>query len=156
MHCMAYKSHSVLFYHHTHHISKDFVVRFFALEKKRCCRTPSRPPSPARWRAPLTPCPRTESATRTKFIGIARLALRWIRPGLAHRARLRFAAAFGGGEKLLAPAIIGGQCDTLRRVHRNRRNDAAGSRRHCDANSSTRKWASGVIFLLRYSARRRV
>ena len=100
--------------------------------------------------------PATGIGNEDRFIGIARPALRWIRPELAHRGRLRFAAAFGGGEKLQAPLIIGGHCAPLRRVRHERRNDAAGSRRHCKAISSTRKGASGFVFFLIYRRRRRL
>ena len=57
--------------------------------------------------------PATGIGNEDRFIGIARPALRWIRPELAHRGRLRFAAAFGGGEKPQAPIIIGGHCAAI-------------------------------------------
>ena len=101
--------------------------------------------------------PATKIGNEDQFIGIARPALRWMGPGLARRGRLPFAAAFGGGEKLQAPLIIGGHCAPLRRVRHERRNDAAGSRRHCGAKPySTRKWASDTIFLLNHTRRRRL
>ena len=100
--------------------------------------------------------PATKIGNEDQFIGIARPALRWMGPGLARRGRLPFAAAFGGGEKLQAPLIIGGHCAPLRRVRHDRRNDAAGSRRHCKAISSTRKGASGFVFFLIYRRRRRL
>ena len=34
MHSMAYKSYSVVFYYNKYHISKEFAVFFFVLEKK--------------------------------------------------------------------------------------------------------------------------
>ena len=74
--------------------------------------------------------PATKIGNEDQFIGIARPALRWMRPGLARRGRLPFAAAFGGAEKLQALIIIGGYCAAIaacppRPPQRRRRKPAA-------------------------------